>query len=176
MQKPSTRPDFLVVSTPYLYGYRIEQYIGPIYRWTSGAGGVVTDWLAKFSSFFGTRSKAYEQNFQEYIDKAINGLIADAIERGANAIIDLAPEVTAMPGDSSMLLILLHGTMVYAVPDTDVKYPSRDAISQPRDLILGSHAKQPDAADGLSPEGLSMRDGKYSLMPTSSGPDRSLSD
>lgn len=161
------REDFLIVSTPYLDGYRIERYIGPIFHWTSGAGGVVTDWLARFSGFFGTRSKAYETEFQKYIDQAIERLVADAIKRGANAIIDLEPSFTTMPGDQSMLLILMHGTMVYVTRDLQVRASDQDTGTQ--------HGPRPgasldaDPAAGLSAEALSRRNGKYSLIPPTMG-------
>ncbi len=111
-----TRPDaMLVTTTPTVPGYTITEVKGLVRGNTVRARNVGRDIFAVFKSLVGGEIAEYTKLMAESREQALDRLRAEAVARGANAIIGVE-FVTAMvmQGASEILVV---GTAVVLEPD-----------------------------------------------------------
>ena len=112
---------FIITTTNTLQGYEIESYLGPLMVPSVGAGSFIKDWFARFTDFFGGKSKSYRRTYEELLSAGLTEMTRQAIAHGANAIINLRIETTNISGGTSLISILLYGTAVVIRPDISQK-------------------------------------------------------
>jgi uncharacterized protein YbjQ (UPF0145 family) len=108
---------FIITTTDTLQGYEIESYLGPLIIPSVGAGSFIKDWFARFTDFFGGKSKSYRRTYEELLSAGLTEMTRQAIAHGANAIINLRIETTNISGGTSLISILLYGTAVVIKAD-----------------------------------------------------------
>ena len=92
-------------------GYNTVTCCGPLIVPCVGAGNFVRDWLARFTDFFGGRSKSYEHVYERLITRGLDSMTQQAKSAGANAIVNLRLESADVSG-KSIIGMLIYGTAV----------------------------------------------------------------
>jgi len=118
--------DLLISTTNWLPGYRIEKMIGMDYYVVAQGAGLVSDWLAKWSDVFGTKSKSYSTVFEDPILYGYRKLMERAVKMGGNALMGVRHNVVAVPGDKSVIVFTFEGTVVVAVDENTETRPHLD--------------------------------------------------
>lgn len=101
----------LLTTTSTLDGMRITQYLGIVTGETILGANIVRDFMASITDIVGGRSTAYEQSLVEAKKIAMDEMIADARNRGANAVIGIDLDYETV-GQGSMLMVSASGTAV----------------------------------------------------------------
>ena len=92
-------------------GYDTTNVYGPLIIPCVGAGNFVKDWFARFTDFFGGRSKSYESVYEKLIERGLNEMTRQAQSAGANAVMNLRLESADVSG-KSIIGMLIYGTAV----------------------------------------------------------------
>ena len=103
--------NFTIVTSDAIPGYNTVACYGPVVIPCVGAGNFVRDWLARFTDFFGGRSKSYEMIYEGLITRGLDSMTQQAKSAGANAILNLRLESADVSG-KSIIGLLLYGTAV----------------------------------------------------------------
>ena len=109
---------FLITTTESVDGYEIESYLGPLIVPSVGAGNFIRDWLARFTDFFGGKSRSYQKTYEKMLSNGLSEMTEQAKANGANGILGLRVETTNISGGTSLMSILLYGTAVVIKPKT----------------------------------------------------------
>lgn len=106
--------DMIISTTNSIEGRSIVSYHGIVTGEAILGTNIFKDFLAGIRDIVGGRSGAYEKSLREAREIALDELQAEAISRGANAIIgvDLDYENISAGGNSSMLMVSASGTAV----------------------------------------------------------------
>ena len=107
-------PDMISTSTPSIDGTRIVHYLGIVSGEAILGANIFRDMFAGIRDIVGGRAGAYEAQLREAKAIALEEMVDQARERGANAIVgvDLDYE-TIQTGDSGgMLMVTASGTAV----------------------------------------------------------------
>jgi uncharacterized protein YbjQ (UPF0145 family) len=107
---------FLITTTESLDGYDIESYLGPLIVPSVGAGNFIKDWLARFTDFFGGKSRSYQKTYEKMLTNGLSEMTDQAKAHGANGILGLRVETTNISGGTSLISILVYGTAVVVRP------------------------------------------------------------
>ncbi len=107
---------FLITTTESLDGYDIESYLGPLIVPSVGAGNFIKDWLARFTDFFGGKSRSYQKTYEKMLTNGLSEMTDQAKAHGANGILGLRVETTNISGGTSLMSILVYGTAVVVRP------------------------------------------------------------
>ena len=104
----------LIVTTPVLDGKSITRYHGAIFSQVVAGFGVGRSFFGSLRSFAGGRSESHEELVASIRDQAIQELIAQAENVGANAIVGLSIDVEMIGSGSDGGLLKAHamGTAV----------------------------------------------------------------
>jgi len=103
--------NFIVTVGDKIAGYNTVTCYGSLIVPSVGAGSIIKDWFARFTDFFGGRSKSYEKTFESLIATGLDSMVQQAKSVGANAILNLRIESTNISG-KSIIGMLLYGTAV----------------------------------------------------------------
>jgi len=106
------RDSFLVTTTGAVEGYRVSTHLGPVIVPMIGAGNFIRDWFARFTDFFGGRSKSYQNAYERLLNDGLAQMIQQARAHGANAVVNLRVETSNISGGRSLMAIILYGTAV----------------------------------------------------------------
>ena len=100
----------IVSTTPTLEGRRISEYRGIVSGEAVLGVNMFRDMFAQIRDVVGGRAGAYEKELNNARDLAMDDMIAEAVTKGANAIVgvDLDYEVLGQ----SMLMVSANGTAV----------------------------------------------------------------
>ena len=101
----------LVLTTPNVEGKRVTKYLGLVTGETIIGANIVRDFMASITDIIGGRSAAYEQSLKEAKRIALEEMIAEAQQMGANAILSVDLDFETV-GRGSMLMVSLSGTAV----------------------------------------------------------------
>ncbi|MDL1978031.1 MAG: YbjQ family protein [Deltaproteobacteria bacterium] len=107
---------FLITTTESADGYEIESYLGPLIVPSVGAGNFIKDWLARFTDFFGGKSRSYQKTYEKMLSNGLSEMTDQAKAHGANGILGLRVETTNISGGTSLISILVYGTAVVVRP------------------------------------------------------------
>jgi uncharacterized protein YbjQ (UPF0145 family) len=113
--------DCVVVTTPYIPGYRITRVIGATFGLIVRSRGLGRNIVAGFRSIAGGEITEYTQLLEQVRHQALERLTAHAKSLGANAVVSLAFDTSEM-GDI-MTEVLAYGTAVVAEPDPGAAQP-----------------------------------------------------
>lgn len=106
------KDSFLVTTTGVVEGYHVSAYLGPVIVPAIGAGNFIRDWFARFTDFFGGKSKSYQNTYERLLNEGLTQMIQQARAHGANAVINLRVETSNISAGRSLMAIILYGTAV----------------------------------------------------------------
>ncbi len=112
----ASSPQFLIVTTPTIAGYKIKKVIGLVTGLTPRTRGVFGQFVAGFESMVGGEVTAFTSEIEKARWEAIDRAKARAITLGANAIIGMDVETSGM-GNQSIMLFSATGTAVIIEPE-----------------------------------------------------------
>ena len=112
--KPPT--DLIVVTTPFVSGYRVTRVIGATFGLIVRSRGLGQNIFAFFRAWGGGEIKVYTNLLDQVRHQALQRLAEHAKSLGANAVVSVAFDTSEMGG--SMTEVLAYGTAVVVEPDT----------------------------------------------------------
>jgi uncharacterized protein YbjQ (UPF0145 family) len=121
MAAPSAQPyapptDLIIVTTPFVTGYRMTRVIGATFGLIVRSRGLGQNVWAYFRSWGGGEIKVYTQLLEQVRHEAIQRLAAHAKSLGANAVVSVSFDTSEMAG--AMTEVLAFGTAVVVEPDS----------------------------------------------------------
>ena len=119
---PYTPPsNCLVVTTPYVPGYRVTRVIGITFGLIVRSRGLGRNIVAGFRSIPGGEITEYTQLLEQVRHEALSRLTQHAMSLGANAVLSVGFDASDM-GDI-MTEVLAYGTAVVVEPDSQASQP-----------------------------------------------------
>ncbi|HVN73000.1 MAG TPA: heavy metal-binding domain-containing protein [Methanoregula sp.] len=115
--------DIVVVSTPYLPGYRITKTLGFTWGLIVRSRGLGRNITAGLRSLAGGEIREYTQLLNQSRDEALARLREHARTLGANAVIGVSFDSSETGG--IMTEVLAYGTAVIVEPETQPSSPVR---------------------------------------------------
>jgi uncharacterized protein YbjQ (UPF0145 family) len=113
--------DPIIVTTPFVSGYRVTRVIGATFGLIVRSRGLGQNIGAYFRAWAGGEIKVYTQLLEQVRHQAIERLAAHAKGLGANAVVSVGFDASEMGG--SMTEVLAYGTAVVVEPDTSPAQP-----------------------------------------------------
>ena len=107
----------IVVTTPWVPGYRIVEVRGLCFGLIVRSRGIGPNIAAAFRSLGGGEINEYTKLLEETRQHAVARLVEHATALGANAIVSMRFDSSEMGG--SMSEIVAYGTAVVVVPDAN---------------------------------------------------------
>jgi uncharacterized protein YbjQ (UPF0145 family) len=110
----SGESDFLVTTTSTLENARIVRYIGIVSGEAILGANIFKDFFAGIRDIIGGRSGAYEEELRKAKALAMDEMVQQARQVGANAVIavDLDYESLSMGNGGGMLMVTAAGTAI----------------------------------------------------------------
>ena len=99
-----------IVTTDFITGKTILEMKGPVSACVVFGAGAIKSWASNFSAFFGSKSQGFSRKTDETRYEAEKILIENAINLGANAVIDVHYSISNYYAD--LTGILVTGTAV----------------------------------------------------------------
>jgi len=93
----------LVTTTPVVEGMKIQKYIRPVFCQVTRGVGTFRGMGASWKSMTGGRSAGHEKSIVEVRATAIQEMMEEARNHGANALIGLNLDIEMLSGDSLIL-------------------------------------------------------------------------
>jgi uncharacterized protein YbjQ (UPF0145 family) len=112
--KPPT--DIIVVTTPFVSGYRVTRVIGATFGLIVRSRGLGQNIFAFFRAWGGGEIKVYTNLLEQVRHQALQRLAEHAKSLGANAVVSVSFDTSEMGG--SMTEVLAYGTAVVVELDT----------------------------------------------------------
>jgi uncharacterized protein YbjQ (UPF0145 family) len=103
----------IVTTTNALEGRKIKKYVGIVTGETILGANIVRDFMASITDIVGGRSAAYEKSLREAREIALQEMIQQAQDLGANAVIGVDLDYETV-GQGSMMMVSVSGTAVIA--------------------------------------------------------------
>ncbi|MEW6015500.1 MAG: heavy metal-binding domain-containing protein [Candidatus Zixiibacteriota bacterium] len=101
----------LVLTTPNIEGKNITKYFGLVSGEAILGANIFKDLFAGIRDIVGGRSQAYEKELRKAKEIAVQEMIRDAQNLGANAVIAVDLDYETL-GNGSMLMVSVSGTAV----------------------------------------------------------------
>jgi uncharacterized protein YbjQ (UPF0145 family) len=101
-----------MTTTSTLDGRRIVRYLGLVSGEAILGANIFRDFFAGIRDIVGGRSGAYEQELRKAKDIALEEMVAQAQELGANAVIAVDLDYETLGSDGGMLMVTAAGTAV----------------------------------------------------------------
>jgi uncharacterized protein YbjQ (UPF0145 family) len=101
----------LMTTTSTLDGVKVSKYLGVVSGETIMGANIIRDFMASITDIVGGRASAYEQSLVEAKRIAMDEMIEQARQMGANAIIGIDLDYETV-GQGSMLMVSASGTAV----------------------------------------------------------------
>ncbi len=108
-------PDIIIVTTPFVSGYRVTRVIGATFGLIVRSRGLGQNIWAFFRAWGGGEIKVYSQLLEQVRHQAIERLAAHAKSLGANAVVAVGFDTSEM--GQSMTEVLAYGTAVVVEVD-----------------------------------------------------------
>ena len=93
----------LVVTTPFVEGKKVKEYLRPIFCQVTRGVGAFRGMGAGWKSMTGGRSAGHEKSIVEVRATAVQEMIDEARSSGANALIGLTVDIEMLSGDTLLL-------------------------------------------------------------------------
>ena len=104
--------NIIITTTPGLDGKRISTYHGVVTGEAILGANIFKDLFAGIRDIVGGRSKAYKGELRKAKATALDEMIAQAQDYGANAVIAVDLSYEAIGSNNSMLMVVATGTAV----------------------------------------------------------------
>ena len=114
-------PDCLIVTTPFLPGYRVTKVIGATFGLIVRSRGLGRNFVAGLRSIAGGEITEYTQLLEQVRHEALVRLRDHAKGLGANAVLSLGFDTSEM--GEVMTEVLAYGTAVVVEPDPSPPQP-----------------------------------------------------
>ncbi len=123
---PSSQPfapptDLIMVTTPFVSGYRVTRVIGTTFGLIVRSRGLGQNIWAFFRAWGGGEIKVYTQLLEQVRHQAITRLGEHARSLGANAVVSIGFDTSEM--GTAMTEVLAYGTAVVVEPDRGPAQP-----------------------------------------------------
>ena len=105
----------IVVTTPFVSGYRVTRVIGTTFGLIVRSRGLGQNIFAFFRALGGGEIKVYTNLLEQVRHQALQRLSDHAKSLGANAVVSVGFDTSAM--GSAMTEVLAYGTAVIVEPD-----------------------------------------------------------
>lgn len=115
--------EIIVVSTPYVTGYKITKVQGFTWGLIVRSRGIGGNMVAGLRTVFGGEIHEYTQLLNQSRQNALDRMKQHAKELGANAVISVGFDSSEI--GQSMTEVLAYGTAVYVEPETAEANPVR---------------------------------------------------
>ncbi len=102
----------IVATTPTIEGKRVVEYYGVVAGEAILGANFLKDLFAGFRDIAGGRSRTYERELQKARDIAIDEMMKNARQLGANAIIGVDLDYETLGAQNGMLMVAASGTAV----------------------------------------------------------------
>jgi uncharacterized protein YbjQ (UPF0145 family) len=111
---PDSTTTVIVTTTQGIDGTRIVRYLGIVSGEAILGANIFRDFFAGLRDIVGGRSGAYEEQLRDAKEIALREMVAQAQQRGANAVVgvDLDYETITMGNSGGMLMVTASGTAV----------------------------------------------------------------
>lgn len=113
--------ELLIVTTPYIPGYRVTKIIGATFGLIVRSRGLGQNIFAFFRSWGGGEIKVYTKLLAQVRHQAMERLCEHAKSLGANAVLSVGFDTSEI--SSVMTEVLAFGTAVVVEPDTTSAQP-----------------------------------------------------
>ncbi|GAB4234157.1 MAG: heavy metal-binding domain-containing protein [Methyloligellaceae bacterium] len=107
----------IVSTTPSLEGMRIVAYLGPVAGECVLGANVFRDFFASIRDIVGGRAGGYQNVLRDGRQMAMQDMIEEARDLGANAVVGVDIDYESLGGTNSMLMVSANGTAVRVEPD-----------------------------------------------------------
>ena len=104
--------DILVVTTPNIEGTRVVRYIGIVSGEAILGANIFRDFFAGIRDIIGGRSGAYEEELRKAKTIAIEEMMQQARDAGANAVVAVDLDYETLGKDGGMLMVTAAGTAI----------------------------------------------------------------
>ena len=112
----------IVVTTPYVSGYRVSEMKGQVFGLVVRSRGFAGNFAASLRSLVGGEIHEYTQLLEDTRRQALDRMVQNATLMGANAIISMRFDSSQI--GTSMSEIVAYGTAVVVVPDANAGRPT----------------------------------------------------
>ena len=102
----------ILSTTSAIQGREVERYLGVVFGDAVLGVNVVKDLLGSLRDFIGGRSGTYERELGRARDAAMQGLVAQARELGADAVVGIDIDYEVLGDKGGMLMVSASGTAV----------------------------------------------------------------
>ena len=102
----------ILSTTPTIQGREVERYMGLVFGDAVLGVNVVKDLFGSVRDFIGGRSGTYERELGSARDAAMRGLLAQAQELGADAVVGIDFDYEVLGANGGMLMVSASGTAV----------------------------------------------------------------
>lgn len=102
----------LITTTQNIEGYKITQYLGPVFGEVVAGVNFVKDFMAGISNFLGGRSSTYEDELIKARNDALQEMAQRAASLGANAIVGMKTDYEVLGTNNGMMMVISSGTAV----------------------------------------------------------------
>jgi len=113
--------DVLIVTTPFVSGYRVTRVIGATFGLIVRSRGLGQNIAAYFRAWAGGEIKLYTQLLEQVRHQAMQRLAEHARTLGANAVVGVGFDTSEM--SNNMTEVLAYGTAVVVEPDSTPAQP-----------------------------------------------------
>jgi uncharacterized protein YbjQ (UPF0145 family) len=108
--------DMIIVTTPFVSGYRVTRVIGTTFGLIVRSRGLGQNLWAGIRSLAGGEIKVYTKLLEQVRQTSMERLAAHAKSLGANAVVGVGFDTSEIGG--IMTEVLAYGTAVVVVPDS----------------------------------------------------------
>lgn len=107
----------LISTTNVIEGFRIREYLAPVFAETVLSASVFRDLFAEVVNFFGGRARGYEKEMRKTRQDVLEKLIDQARELDAGGIVGVRVDYEFLPvgNRGGMLMVAAQGTAVRLV-------------------------------------------------------------
>jgi uncharacterized protein YbjQ (UPF0145 family) len=102
----------IVTTTPTIDGKRVVEYLGPVAGEAVLGANIVRDWFASIRDVIGGRAGGYQNVLRDGREHAIDDMIEEAKELGADAIVGVDIDYESLGETNTMLMVSCNGTAV----------------------------------------------------------------
>lgn len=109
---PWSNAGMLISTTPVIEGRPVVEYLGLVSGETIMGANIFRDFFAGIRDIVGGRSGSYEKVLRDGREQAVAEMVLEARARGANAIVGVNLNYSALGASDSMLMVAVSGTAV----------------------------------------------------------------
>ena len=102
----------IVTTTDSIEGKTVTKYLGIVSGEAIIGANAIKDYFAQITDVIGGRSSGYERSLRKAKKLALEDLIEEAEDLGANAVIGVDLDYEAIGEKSSMMMVSANGTAV----------------------------------------------------------------